>query len=449
MQLKTVNTHNANRRSGHLLRILGTGFGIGVGLGSTIGTGILRTPGEIAGYLGSAWMFFAVWILGGAYALLCSSSVTELASMLPRAGGWYVYSRRAFGNHAGFVVGCCDWTVQSVSNAYLGVALGEFAGGLYPRLSQHVTLVAVAALSTLALLNWIGLRTGSRTQELTSLAKVLALIALVIASFTLPKHGAALSVAADLAGRKNSLFLGWILALQGVVITYDGWYAPIYFAEEDRDPAKNLPRSMIGTALSCVGIFLLMNAALFKVLGMDHLAGSQFPAADASLLLFGSYGRQVILLVSMVTVIGTINAALLYTPRILYGMARDGLLPRGVTPINEGGTPALALFLCALASIALIVSGTFDTLIAIGSVLYVAVYLSGFVSLLALRKREPSLLRPYKVWWYPWSTVGVLSASAAFLCGAVVADLKHSLFTVILILLGYLTFGIIARNRVK
>ena len=449
-QYDAPNPHAMNLGRGHLLLILGAGFGIAVGVGNTIGTGILRTPGEVAGYLGSAWMFFVAWCLGGVYALLCSSSVTELGTILPRAGGWYVYARRAFGEHTGFVVGCCDWTVQSVSNAYLAAALGEFVGDLHPGLSQHVKWIGIAALGALALLNYIGLRAGSRTQEVTSLAKALAFIALIIACFALsPKHDAALLPAANAIGGKHSLFLGWILALQGVVITYDGWYAPIYFAEEDQNPARNLPRSMIGTALSCVGIFLLMNAALFKVLGMDHLAGSQFPAADASQLLFGNYGRQVILLISAVSVIGTMNATLLYTPRILFGMARDQLLPPGIMFVNQGGTPALALFLCTLASIALVATGTFDTLIAIGSVLFVAVYVSGFASLLVLRKREPLLTRPYKVWWYPWSTIGVLLASTAFLGAAIIGDLRHSLFTLILVLLSYLASILMVRNRMR
>ena len=168
-------TVRARRKTGHLLRILGVGFGIAVGVGNTIGTGILRTPGEVARYLGSASLVFAVWILGGVYALLCSSSVTELGTMLPRAGGWYVYSHRALGERIGFVVGCCDWMVQSVANAYLAVALGEFAAGLFPILADHVRLIGIAGLALLAFLNWIGLRVGSRAQELTSLAKALGL----------------------------------------------------------------------------------------------------------------------------------------------------------------------------------------------------------------------------------------------------------------------------------
>lgn len=444
-----TDTGRAGRKTGHLLRILGVGFGIAVGVGNTIGTGILRTPGEVASYLGSASLVFAVWILGGVYALLCSSSVTELGTMLPRAGGWYVYSHRAFGERIGFVVGCCDWMVQSVANAYLAVALGEFAAGLFPVLTDHVRLIGVAGLALLAFLNWIGLRAGSRAQELTSLAKAIGLLALVLACFTIwPNTSAsAPSVVSNMLGQKHSLFLGLVLALQGVVVTYDGWYAPIYFVEEDLDPARNLPRSMIGTALSCIVIFLLVNAALFHVLRMDHLAGSQMPAADAAMLVLGRYGKQVILLISLVAVISTINAGLLYTPRILYAMARDRLLPRDVTFVNKGGTPALALFLCTLASIILVLTGTFETLIAMGSILFVAVYLSGFASLLVLRRSEPELPRPYKVWWYPWSTLAVSFASAAFLLGSVLGDLRHSLFTAILIFLSYAASRLVVRKE--
>jgi APA family basic amino acid/polyamine antiporter len=435
-------------RSGHLLRILGVGFGLAVGVGNTIGTGILRTPGEVAGYLGNGWLIFVVWILGGIYALLCSSSVTELGCMLPRAGGWYVYSRRAFGEKAGFVVGCCDFAVQSVANAYLAVAFAEFAGELLPMLAGHVQLLAALMLASLAILNWIGLKTGSCAQEITSLIKALGLIALVIAAFTISvKAGKASSLPRNMFVHPHSIFVGLMLALQGVVVTYDGWYAPIYFVEEDKDPAKNLPRSMIGTALSCIAIFLLVNAALFHVLRMDHLAGSPMPAVDAAMLLSGRYGSGLILLISAVAVISSVNATLLFTPRILFSMSRDGLLPHNITSVNRGGTPSLALFLCAIVSIALALSGSFDTLIAIASILWVAVYLSGFASLLILRKTEPDLARPYKAWWYPWSTLLVFLASTAFLVGSVIGDLKHSLFTAILISVSYLVSIVIVREK--
>jgi basic amino acid/polyamine antiporter, APA family len=435
-------------RSGRLLRILGVTFGIAVGVGDTIGSGILRTPGEVASHLGGMAAVFVIWIVGGLYALLCSSSVTELGTMLPRAGGWYVYSQRAFGERAGFVVGCCDWTMQAVAIAYLAVAMGEFAAGLNPGMAPHVTLVALTGVSALTLLNWIGLQSGSRIQLITSLIKALGLIALIIGCFTISIEatGSAATVA-PLGAAKHGLLLGWLPALQAVIVTYDGWYAPIYFTEEDQDPARNLPRSMIGTVLACIAIYLLLNAGLFHALGLGRLAQSQVPAADAAMVLFGSYGKQLILIISVIAVISTINATLLISPRILYGMARDGILPRGLASVNKGGTPAPALLLSALVSVALVVTGTFDTLIAIGSVLFVLVYLSGFLSLLVLRRREPHLPRTYKAWWYPWSTLCVLLASTGFLVESVIGDLEHSLFTVILILLSYLGALAIVRRK--
>jgi APA family basic amino acid/polyamine antiporter len=440
------NTQSASVPTGHLLRVLGAGFGIAVGVGTTIGSGILRTPGMVASQLGRGPLVLAVWILGGVYALLCCSSVTELGTMLPSAGGFYAYASRAFGRRTGFVIGCCNAVAEVVATGYLAVAMGEFAAGLFPGLASHIQSVSVTGVLLLALLNWIGLRPGSRAQELTSLAKAIGLVGLAIACFVVSPTVTGPSLIPG-SSAHHGLFLGLIIALQGVVITYDGWYGPIYFVEEDQNPSRNLPRAMIGSVLCCTAIYLLMNAAYLHVLGMAHLAGSQLPAADAAMLVFGKYGQQFILFISIVSVFSAINAGLMVTPRILFAMARDGLLPQRVTVVNEGGTPTVALFLCAIAGILLVLTGTYDSLIAVASILFVAIYISGFASLLVLRRREPDLPRPYKVWFYPWTTILVLLLSAAFLIGSVIGDLRHSLFTVILILLSYTTALLVTRRE--
>src|SRR5271170_1936130 len=208
---------------GHLLRILGVGFGIAVIVGDTIGTGIFRTPGEVAAHLGNSGFIVAAWIIGGVYAFFCTLAVTELGTMLPQAGGWYVYSRRAFGDYGGFVVGCSDWIMQSVAIGYLAVAFGEFAAEFHPGLRGHVKLVAIACTCLLMLLNWLGLRTGCRTQELTSLVKALALIGFVIACFVSAPSAARAdaSVGAGLLTLpKGGLLLAIVIALQAVVVTY-------------------------------------------------------------------------------------------------------------------------------------------------------------------------------------------------------------------------------------
>src|ERR1700722_286716 len=272
------------RAKGHLLRILGVGFGIAVIVGGAIGSGILRTPGLIAAQLGSPGIIIAVWLVGGLYAFCCTLSVIELGTMLPFAGGWYVYSRRAFGEYGGFLIGSIDWIAQAVSLAYVAAAFGDFAAELQPALHDHVKLAAIASVVVLTLVNWLGLRAGSRMQELTSLIKTLALIAFVVACFGIPLHGAPGGVAlpASLATPKGGLLLGVLLALQAIIVTYDGWYFAIYFTEEDNDPAKNLPRSSMVGVLACIAVYLLLNTALLHVLRMNKLAGSEVPVAAAA-----------------------------------------------------------------------------------------------------------------------------------------------------------------------
>jgi basic amino acid/polyamine antiporter, APA family len=440
---------SSRRPKGHLLRILGVGFGVAVVVGNTVSVGILRTPGEIAARLQSSALVITLWIVGGLYAFFCTLSVTELATMLPRAGGWYVYSRRAFGDYGGFLVGCSDWIVQAASLAYAAVAFGEFTAELRPALHVSVKLVAIGTLSILALLNWLGLRSGSRAQELTSLAKVLALVGFVVACFAIsPSGGAAVSSGtAGFHSPRGGLFLAILIAFQPILVTYDGWYGAIYFMEEDEDPIRNLPRSSIIGVVACIAVYLLMNAALLHVLPITRLAAAQVPAADAAMAIFGRHGKQVILIVSMVSAIGGINALILMMPRILFGMSRDGLLPRAVASVNRGGTPSAALLLATIAGIALILSGSFEKLVAISAILFVAVYLSGFCALFVLRVREPGLPRPFKLWGYPWTNLAVLVISLAFLVASIIGDLKDALFTLVLLALSYPAYVLLVKRR--
>ncbi len=434
---------------GHLLRILGVGFGIAVIVGGAIGSGILRTPGLVAAQLGSPLIIIAVWLMGGIYAFCCTLSVIELGTMLPRAGGWYVYSRRAFGEYAGFLVGCIDWIAQPVAIAYLAVAFADFAAELQSSLHGYVKLVSVGSVVVLTLMNWLGLRAGSRIQELTSLIKALALIAFVVTCFVISPHSASdgFALPPSLAAPKGGLLLGVLLALQAVIITYDGWYFAIYFAEEDNDPARNLPRSSLAGVLACIAVYLLLNMALLHVLPMNKLAGSEVPGADAAMAIFGGRGKQFILVLAMVTVLSALNATVLLSCRILFGMGRDGWLPRWLASVNSGGTPSAALLVVSLASIVLILSGGYERLIGVASFLVVVLYLSGFSALFALRIREPDLPRPFKAWGYPWTNLGVLLASAAFLVATVVRDLKDALFTLVLISLSYPVYFFVAKSK--
>jgi basic amino acid/polyamine antiporter, APA family len=422
---------------GQLLRILGVSFGVAVSIGTIIGAGILRTPGEVAGHLQRPWLITTIWLLGGIYALLGTLCVVELGTMLPLEGGWYAYARRAFGPYGGFVIGLMDWIVQSVSMAYTATALGEFCVELWPSWQGKVRLIAVTTIIALTVLNWVGLKLGSRAQEVTSAIKALALMGLVALCFALPKSHSVAVLNMNGNFSQEGLLLGIVLAFQAVIATYDGWYSAIYFMEEDRDPARNLPRSAISGVLLSIFIFMLINLAFIYVLPMNVLSGSKIPAADAAAVILGDHGRKFVLVIAIVALLGLINSLLLIAPRILFAISRDGLFFQRFTSINSGGTPAIALGLSALIAIGLILSGNFSRLIAIASVMFVAIYVSGFAALFVLRKREPNLTRPFKVWGYPLTPLIVFLGSIAFLVGSAVEDWISAVFTLGVIALTY------------
>ena len=432
---------------GNLLRILGISFGIAVNVGGTIGVGILRTPGMVAAQLGSGWLIVAVWMCGGAYALLGTLIVTELGTMLPRAGGWYVYARRAFGQYGGFLIGWSDWLSQTGALAYLAISIGDFTAQLFdPPRAGLAKPLAIATLLAFAWLHWVGLRAGSRAQEITSLLKAVALIAFVALCFS---FGAGQSGDASVQTPGFPLLLvAVVIALQSIVVTYDGWYSAIYFAEEDQNPARNLPRSMIGGIMCTIGIYLLVNLALLYALPMSALAASILPAADVARNIFGGFGGKIITGICVLSLLSILNAVLLLTPRILFAMGRDGLFWRRATSVNPGGTPDVAMFLSTAAGIALVVSGTFEKLVAITSFFYVFIYGAGCGALYLMRKREPGLTRPFRVPGYPWSPAVFLAASAAFLVGSMLSDKENSLYAVALIALSYPVYRVIDRlNR--
>jgi APA family basic amino acid/polyamine antiporter len=430
---------------GKLLRLLGVGFGVAVTVGGTVGVGILRTPGMIASQLHDYGLVVLVWILGGGYALLGTVSVCELGTALPSAGGWYVYSRRALGEFAGFVVGWSDWIAQSAALAYLGTALGEFTVALVPLEGTH-KIIAIAFLAVFAFLQWRGLRSSSRTQEITSVIKGVAFLAFVLVCFfAAPRAPEETSAAAAVPPVGILLFVPFVLALQSVIVTYDGWYSAIYFTEEDRDPARNLPKSALGGVVATIALYVLVNLALLRVLPMERLAGATLPAADAAETVFGGRGGEIITLLCLLSLLSILNAVMLLATRILFAMSRDGLFFESASGVSPKGTPNVALLFTTLCGAALIATGTFERLIAIAAFFYVFVYVFGFVSIFVLRKREPELPRPFRAWGYPWSTGIALLGSVLFLFGNFVSDPENSLYAVALIAAAYPLYRLLKR----
>jgi APA family basic amino acid/polyamine antiporter len=432
---------------GKLRRVLGVGFGLAVTVGGAIGLGILSEPGKVADRLPHAGWFLGVWVAGGLFALLAALSVAELGAMVPQSGGFYVFARRAFGPYAGFLAGWSDWLGTCGTTAAVAIAVGEYTKGLIPALAGQAVFVALAAAVLFLVLQWPGSRWGGRAQEVTSLLKALGFLALVAACFWQVGPGA---LAAP-AGR--AVPTGWaglaavVLALQGVIYTYDGWYNPIYFAEELRDPGRGLPRAMVGGVLSVIAIYLLVNLTVLAVVPWPQLAKSPLAVGTAAGVVFGDRGETVARVVATVSLLGAVNANQLIAPRILYAMSRDGLFSRHAVWVNPGGTPTVALLASTLAAVAFILTGTFDQVIAVLAFFFVVNYTLALLAVFVLRRREPQTPRPYRAWGYPWTTALVLAGALAFLAGTVASDPRNSLTALALLAFSYPAFRLVTFGR--
>jgi APA family basic amino acid/polyamine antiporter len=429
-------TEPAHGTSHRLGRVLGLGFGLAVIVGSTLGIGILRTPGMVAGALHSSTTTLVVWIAGGLYTLLGSICLTELGTMAPQAGGYYVYARRAFGDVAGFAVGWTDWLTYCAVLGYVSIGMAEFVGLLWPSLAGAVTWVAIGALVLFVGLQWAGVRVSSRFQEATTAVKCLAFLALVAAAFTASSH-----VTGGGTALEPLTLAGVVAAVQAVVITYGGWQSALYFTEEDRDPARHLPQSMIGGVLGVIVIYLLVNVALLAVLPVARLATSTLPAADAAAAIAGDRGRQAITIVSLVSLPPLLNALMMIGTRILFALGRDGFFPARVASVNRRGTPDIATIVTTVVAIGLIATGTFQRLVAMVSFFLAANYAICCLALFALRRREPDTPRPFRAWGYPWSAAIVLAGALAFLVGAILGDTTNAMAAIGLAAIGVIVFG--------
>lgn len=431
-----------------LLRVLGVAFGVAVAVGSIIGAGILRSPGEVAARLPAPALFLAVWIVGGTYALLGANSLAELGTMLPRSGGQYVYARHALGPYAGFVVGWNDWMSSCGSAAAIAIVIGESASAIVRPLASHAVALAAAIVLILTVPLVRGARSSDRTQQLTSLVKGLAFLALVVACFA--SGGTRGDAAPPLPmPHGTALIAAFVISLQGVIFAYDGWTGILYFSEEVREPGRQIPRAIFGGLLAVIAIYLLINAAFLYVLPIGAMATSSLVAATAATRVFGAAGNAMIRALVVVALPSAVTANLLMPSRVALAMARDGLAPRAAARVSATGTPTIALLASTACTLLFVLTGTYETVIAILAFFFVATYAISFTAVFVLRRREPDASRPYRAWGHPWTTGIVLLGSLTFLVGAVASDTRNSGIALALVVVSYPIFRLVQRAATR
>lgn len=437
---------NKDQKQNELLKILGVGFGIAVTIGGTIGTGILRTPGTIAAELGSPVLIMGVWVAVSVYAYLGVLCAIELGLSVPKAGSWYVYSQRAFGNYVGFLTGITTWLGTVASLGFGAYTISEYIVILFPGLAGLIVTMAVAVLVILTAFHLIGTKAGGNSQEILAFIKAIGLLIFVIVCFVYGKDTSGIVTENRIITLANgSILIGIIAALQGVFYTFDGWHTAAYFTEENANAQKDMPKAMISGVLSIIVIYLLVNLAILYVLPMEELQGSKLAAADAMAYIFGENSGKIVTTFLLISILGIMNVQVMMTPRTLYSMSRDRLFFKQARKVNNGGSPSFALIITCVLSVILIFIGkeTSGRLLDIATFYFVFAYALGFASLLMLRKKEPELERPYKVPFYPMLPWLMLLLSLAFLIGAIWSDRQNSLYAVVILILTYPVFRLI------
>src|SRR5438309_3762546 len=369
-------------------------------VGIMVGAGIFRTPGLVAAQLGRPWLTFVAWIAGGALAFLGALLFAELATRLPRAGGKYVYAREAFGPRAAFVVGWVEALgIYAAAIAAIGVAAGEFLvrlTGWSPPAATPWAGVGFVALFTG--INVVGVASGRWVQNLVTAAKVLALGGVVVIALA-HGTGAGWHGALAAAPRGAAVWPALALASRSVIWTYYGYPDAAKIAEEVVDPGRTLPRVFLGGIAIVTALYLLLNAVFLHVLPLAQIAASNLVAADVANAIVGARAGAVVAGRALLGVLASLICNIFVTPRVLFGLAREGLAPRVLARVNPGGTPWVAMLLVGAVAIALAATGTFERLLALAIALVLVIDGLTVASLFRLRAREPAA--PFSLPGYP------------------------------------------------
>jgi Amino acid transporters len=412
-----------------------------VAIGNTIGSGILRTPGDVAKLLPDSRLFILVWIVGALYALLGANAFAELATMIPESGGHTVFVRRAMGSYAGFVIGWSDWLSTCGSMAIAAIVIGESARAFFPVPPLATSTFVILAF---AIVQLRGVKPAGRTQEITALAKTAVFVGLVIACFAVADTTRAASPV-TLLPRGFGLFTALVLSMQAVIFTYDGYYGAVYFSEEVKDPGRALPRAIFGGVAAVAAIYLLVNLGFLRVLGVGAMAGDPLVAASAAGRIFGPRGDTVIRVLTIVSLLSAVLAFQMIASRVLYRLGARGFV-KGAAVVNPGGTPTVSLFASTAVTLAMVWTGTFEIVLALTAFFFVAQYALDFASLLVLRRTEPDAPRPFRARGHPWTTGGVFVISVIFLAGAIAADTRNSVYSLALLAASYPVFRLVDRG---
>jgi APA family basic amino acid/polyamine antiporter len=437
-----------------LKRQVGLWSAIAVVIGTTIGSGIFRSPAGIAEKLPGPLPMAAVWVMGGVLALCGALSLAEISSAFPRTGGIYAFVKEGFGKLPAFMFGWAEVSVIRASSVgAIAITFAEYflrAIGIDPSVEpnhQYAKYIAAGAITAMGLVNIWGVSKGTLVLNLTTIAKYGGLVFIVLLAFALglPQTGGANFTPMVPEGSFSISMFG--LALVSVLWAYDGWADLSYTAGEVKDPERNMPRALIGGTIAIIAIYLLANLAYLSVLSVTEISQSRLVAADVANKLIGQAGVTFVGITVMLSTFGTLTGSLFTSPRIFFAMAEDGLFFKSVAKVHpKYHTPHIAIGLNIVLAVVFVLFLSFEQLADAFVTAIVPFYALSVAALFVFRKR-PEYKPAFRTPGYPFVPILFVVSTIYLLANGLIDPSSRTLTATALgmILLGipvyYLTVG--------
>jgi amino acid transporter len=421
---------------------------VAVSVGVTIGSGIFRVPATVAGQLVAPGPILLCWVLGGIIALCGALTVAELAGALPRSGGIFAYLLEAYGPLPAFLFGWTELVVIRASAlGAIATIFAEYLGYFVPLSAPQVRYAAAAAIVLIGLINYLGVQRAAFLQSITTVLKYAALLALGLLAFTATGGSASHFTPAWPGGLSLSLLA---TALIPVLWTYDGWADPATMAGEIADPQRNLPRALISGALCVMLVYLVVNVGFLFALAPPQMAGAHLIASDvaARVPLLGSAGTAAIAVAVVLSAFSGLNASMMTGSRVFFAMADRGLFFRSVARVSARfQSPSAAIGLASVLGVAYVLENDFAQLADKFILGIWPFYALTVAAVFVLRRKRPDLVRPYRVWGYPWVPAIFLLASVFMVVNALFTDPRDTGITLLIIVAGLPVYYLWTRLR--
>ena len=414
-------------------------------IGGIIGSGIFINPYIVAGRLDSTMLVLAAWAAGGAIALAGAFAYAELGAIFPKAGGQYVYLRDAFHPLAGFLYG---WAllalIESGAIAAVAITFATYTLRLVGRPEAAPVPLAIAAVVLLSVINYFGVKPGSRVLNVLVVLKVAALALLIAAGLFAPAFEGWWSDARESAVTAPGTLVAFGAALVPILFAYGGWQNANYVAEEIEDPRRNLPLALIVGTVTVVVVYVAVNAVYIRALGLEGLAGTTTPASSAARIMFGQAGDTFVTAAIAISTFGFLNLGILAPTRVYYAMAADRVfLPALATLHPKYRTPWLAIIIQTTWTCVLALTGRYEQLL--NYVVFADWIFFGLTvaTLFVFRRRLPLAERPaggFRAPGYPVVPLLFVIVSAAVVLSVVWADPRSAAIGSLLLAAGIPVF---------